>query len=217
MENKKIIICNFDKDKLSENANLMAGLMVSVVSQCAAKRSEQINHPYFGVGLDEFYDYSNKSIRVLIEQMRKKNICLLLANQNRDQLPKDVQAAVSMCRNKFIHTISDSDLNWVSNIYSKWFTKEQLVSIPYYTCIQDLHIPGKERNPKIISVPQFIGDYDFEWVHKLKYVSLHFAPYRWDILKEINESKKIIIKEDEENTTKSTGEILLPDGEMPEI
>ena len=199
MEEKKIIICNFDKDRLSENANLMAGLMVSVISQCAAKRSEHKNHPYFGVGLDEFYDYSNKSIRVLIEQMRKKNICLLLANQNRDQLPKDVQAAVSMCRNKFIHTISDSDLGWVSNIYSKWYTKEDLVSIPYYSCIQDLHVPGKERSPQIIKVPPFIGDYDWEWVHKLKYASLSKAPDRYSEIRNAIKREEIIVGKDSEN------------------
>lgn len=192
MEQRKIIICNLDKDMLSENANLIAGLIVSVISQCAAKRSENIPHPFFGVGLDEFYDYSNKSIRVLIEQMRKKNICLLLANQNREQLPKDVQAAVSMCQSKFIFTIADSDLNWVSNVYKKWFTKEQLVSIPYYFCIHDTHISGKVRNPKIVRTPFFIPDYDKEWANKLKYASLLSAPNRFKVLEELETKIKSV-------------------------
>lgn len=199
MENNKIIICNFDKNELSENANLMAGIILSIIAKCAAKRKESEPHPFFAIAADEFYEYANKHINVLIEQMRKKNVCLLLANQHRDQLPQQVQSAVSMCQSKFIHTPSDSDLNWVSNIYRKWFTKEEIISIPFYYCIQDAHISGKARAPYITPVPMYKGDYDWEYAHKLKFASLHFAPERWKVLEELKRSKNddVFIKSQE--------------------
>lgn len=207
MEQKKIIICNFDKDQLSENANLMAGIVISIITQCAAKRRENHKHPYFGVALDEFYEYANKHINVLIAQMRKKNVCLLLANQYRDQLPKDVQAAVSMCQSKFVHTPADEDLRWVSKIYNKWFTPEEIITMPFYSCIQDAHIGGKPRHPYMVKVAPFLPDYDWSYVHKLKFASLSFAPERYKLKEEIKRKKMEIIKHEEEEVS-MTGELL---------
>lgn len=197
MENNKIIICNFDNDKLSSNSNLMAGIILGIVAQCAAKRSENKSHPYFGVALDEFYDYANKSINVLIEQMRKKNVCLLLANQHRDQLPTHIQSAVSMCQTKFIHTPADNDLNWVSSLYKKWYTKDEIIEMPFFHCIHDVHISGKKRNPKMGPTPKYIGDYDWEYVHKLKFASLNGANSRYKLLEELNKQHNYYVEEDD--------------------
>lgn len=198
MENKKIIICNFDKDKLSDNANLMAGIITSIISQCAAKRREIVAHPYFAVAYDEFYEWANKHISTLIAQMRKKNICLLLANQYRDQLPADVQSAISMCQTKFLYTIADEDLSWVSGLYKKWFTKERIIGIPYYTCISDIHISGKSRNPKIRMQPPFIPEHDLEYANKLKYLSLGKAKDRSSLLLSIKTKLKTTLLEEDE-------------------
>jgi len=201
MENNKIIICNFDSDKLSSNSNLMAGLILGIVAQCAAKRRENQSHPYFAVALDEFYDYANKSINVLIEQMRKKNVCLLLANQHRHQLPTHIQAAVSMCQTKFIHTVADEDLSWVSNLYSKWYTKDEIIGMPFFSCIHDIHISGKPRKPWLYPTPKYVGDYDWEYAHKLKFASLSFAESRYKLLEEINKKQNAYYIDDEEIDT----------------
>lgn len=190
MEERKIIICNLDKNYLSENANLIASLLISVITQCAAKRKENNYHPYFAVALDEFYEYATKYINVLIEQMRKKNVCLLLANQNRDQMPKYIQSAVAMCQTKFIHTIAPEDIGWVKGLYKKWFTDDQLVSLPFYHYISDIHNDKSIRNPVIKKASEFIKEYDYNYVNKLKYASLSFAPSRYDLKKNMQESIK---------------------------
>lgn len=201
MENKKIIICNLDKDQLSENANLMAGVLVSIIAQCSAKRKGEASpdkHPYFALAMDEFYEYANKHINVLIEQMRKKNICVILANQNRDQIPTSVQSAVAMCQNKFIYTVADEDLSWVSNLYKKWFTKEMLVSIPFYSCVTDIHVAGKIRNPKIKMQPPYLPDNNWDYVKELKYYSLGKAKNRIDIIQSIKTKMKTVILDEHE-------------------
>jgi hypothetical protein len=201
MEKRKIIICNLDKDQLSENANLMAGVLVSIISQCSAKRKGDASpekHPYFALAMDEFYEYANKHINVLIEQMRKKNICVLLANQNKDQIPVSVQSAVAMCQNKFIYTVADEDLGWASGLYKKWYTKEQIISIPYYSCISDIHISGKVRSPKIKMQPPYIPDNNWDFAKELKYHSLGSARTREDIIKSIKTKQKTVVLDEHE-------------------
>jgi hypothetical protein len=216
MDERKIIICNFDMDYLSTNANLLSGLVISVITQCAAKRKGDASpelHPYFAVALDEFYEYANKHIRVLIEQMRKKNICMLLANQHREQMPsQDIKSAVSMCQFKFIHTPADADINWISNIYGKWFTKEQISSIPYFVCIHDEHKGGKSRRPKINQVPMFKPDFDWDYVKEEKYKSLEYAPERYNMLRMIKKRMNMeLISYGEE--VSFTGKIIMADNE----
>lgn len=209
MDQRKIIICNLDKDYLSENSNLMGAVLISILTQCAAKRKGDASpekHPYFAIAADEYYEYATKHINVLIEQMRKKNVCVMLANQNRDQIPNTSQSAVAMCQTKFIHTIADEDISWVSNIYRKWFTKEQLSSIPFWSCISDIHDPGKSKNPKIAMMPPFIPDHNWDYVGELKYYSLGKAPQRFKIAERIRIRNKTELLEDSEKIS-TTGEI----------
>lgn len=209
MNQKKIIICNLDNDKLSTNANLIAGMLVSVVAKCAANRKEddEVKSPYFAVAMDEFYEYANKHVSTLISQMRKKNVCVLLANQYREQLPsKDLQSAVSMCQFKFAHSPADVDLSYVESTYREWITKEEIKKMPYFHCIHDEHIPGKSREPFITPTPKFVPDYNWEYCKKLKYASLSRAPERWRIIKDLKRSAdEIIIGKDE---VSNTGDII---------
>lgn len=212
MEQRKIIICNLDNERLSGNGNLIAGMYISMIAKCAAKRSENGNHPYFALAADEFYEYANKHVSTIIAQMRKKKVIALLANQYREQMPKDVQSAVSMAQFKFIHRPADEDLNWVSNLYSQWFTKEQIMKMPYYHCISDEHDPYKERQPYITPVPPFIADYNWSYVHKIKYASLNAAPRRQDVLEELRKEKEeLILKASEDND--NSGDIIYDDFE----
>lgn len=219
INNKKIIICNFDYNYLSNNANLMAAMTISIIAKCAAKRKEddEVKSPYFAIAADEFYEYANRHISYLIAQMRKKNICMLLANQYRDQVPKDVQSAISMCQYKFIHTPADADVNWIANIYKDYFTKEEIIKIPFYHCIHDEHNPKKSRAPYITPTPMYRGDYNWEYVHKLKFASLHYAPYKNKVIEEINKKyeAKTIKKVENKNTDNAIpiGEIFY-DGEI---
>jgi hypothetical protein len=213
MNNKKIIIANLDNNYLSDNANFIAGMLISNIAKCAAKRKEndELCSPYFALAADEFYEYANKHIATIIAQMRKKNVCAILCNQYRDQMPDIVKSAVSMCQFKFIHTPADEDLSYVSSLYKDYFSKEQIIKIPFFSCIQDIHRPGKARNPFISQVPEFKGEYDWEYVHKLKFASLSNAPQRYKLLEEMTKEKVIETVNDTEKI--DTGEIFL-DGEI---
>jgi hypothetical protein len=213
MNEKKIIIANLDNNHLSNNGNLLAAMLISTIAKCAAKRKEdnEKESPYFAIAMDEFHEYANKHIATLISQMRKKNVCVLMANQYRDQTPqKEIQSAISMCQFKFIHTPASNDESWACKLYEDFLDKEKIIKMPFFYCIQDEHIPGKVRNPHITPVAPFIGDYDWAYVHKLKFASLSYAPYRYKILEEINKIKETnLVKE--ENI--STGEIIIDPGE----
>jgi hypothetical protein len=210
MNQKKIIIANLDNNYLSDNANFIAGMLISSIAKCAAKRKEddELCSPYFALAADEFYEYANKHIATIIAQMRKKNVCALLCNQYREQMkPEEVKAAVSMCQFKFIHTPADEDLGYVSNLYKDYFSKEQIIKLPFFNCIQDEHRPGKSRKPFITQVPQFRGDYDWEYVHKIKFASLSNAPQRYKLLEELNKEK--IVETVDDTKYIDTGEIML--------
>jgi hypothetical protein len=191
---------------------LIAGLLISVIAQCAAKRSENTFHPYFAIAMDEFYEYANKHISVLISQMRKKNVCVLLANQYRNQMTNaDIQDAVSMCQNKFIHTVADADLAWVTKLYDKWFDKKMIASIPYYHCIADIHNPGISKAPRFIATPEFIPDYNKEYGNMLKYASLSFAPNRYKLKEEIDISLLQRVEVDVDALGNNDEELILDD------
>lgn len=217
MNEKKIIIANLDNNHLSNNGNLLAAMLISTIAKCAAKRKEdnEKESPYFAIAMDEFHEYANKHIATLISQMRKKNVCVLLANQYRDQTPqKEIQSAITMCQFKFCHTPAPADEGIVAKEYQSFLDKDEIVKMPYFHCIQDIHIPGKQRKPYITSIPKFKGDYDWEYVHKLKFASLHFAPYRYKLLEDINKMQNIEIELQDDSI--NTGEIIISEGgEIP--
>lgn len=215
MNQKKIIIANFDNNHLSNNGNLLAAMLISIIAKCAAKRLEdnEKESPYFAVAMDEFHEYANKHIATLISQMRKKNVCVLLANQYRDQTPqKEIQSAISMCQFKFCHTPAPADESWVCKMYEDFLDKEKIIKMPFYFCIQDEHKPGKVRAPYITPVAPFIPDYNWEYAHKLKFASLNSAPYRHELLRELNKVNEINIIKD---SSINKGEILIPEGDFP--
>jgi hypothetical protein len=216
MNEKKIIIANLDNNHLSNNGNLLAAMLISTVAKCAAKRKEdnEKESPYFALAMDEFHEYANKHIATIISQMRKKNVCALLANQYRDQTPqKEIQSAISMCQFKFIHAPAQADIRYVVKEYRTFMDEDIIVKMPFFHCIQDEHKTGKPRNPFITPVPKYKGDYDWDYVHKLKFASLHSAPYRYKLIEEINKVK-VLDKVDQDETI-NTGEIILPEGELP--
>jgi hypothetical protein len=216
MNNKKIIIANLDNNHLSKNGDLLASMLISTISTCSAKRKEndEKESPYFAIAMDEFHAYANKHIATLISQMRKKNVCVLMANQYRDQTPqKEIQSAISMAQFKFVHTPAASDESWVCKMYEHFLEKEKIIKMPFFHCIQDVHVPGKERKPYISATPYFKGDYDWAYAHKLKFASLHYAPHRYKLVEEINKMKDV--KNVKIENAGPPGELLM--GELPEI
>jgi hypothetical protein len=191
-------------------------MLISTIAKCAAKRKEdnEKESPYFALAMDEFHEYANKHIATIISQMRKKHVCVLLANQYRDQTPqKEIQSAISMCQFKFIHAPAQADIKYVVREYRTFLEEDEIVKMPFFHCIQDEHKTGKERKPYIAPTPKFRGDYDWEYVHKLKFASLHFAPYRYKLIAEINKIKEV--KTIDKDDTIPTGEIILPEGGLP--
>jgi hypothetical protein len=216
MNQKKIIIANLDNNHLSNNGNLLAAMLISTIAKCAAKRKEdnEKESPYFAIAMDEFHEYANKHIATLISQMRKKNVCVMLCNQYRDQTPqKEIQSAISMAQFKFIHAPAQADIKYVIREYRTFLEEDNIVKMPFFHCIQDEHKTGKPRNPYIIPIPKYRGDYDWNYVHQLKFASLHYAPYRYKVLEEL---RKLEIKVTVEDGAIPTGEIILPEGEMPD-
>ena len=160
VKDRKIIICDFlaggvgGKGIGKENSAFLAELMVSKFQLIAETRN--IHSSLYPLYLDEFQTYTRTSsnIKDFIDLNRQRRMPVILINQRRYQLPKELQDAVDACGTKYILKLNNNDIKYYKQMYPQY--AEQIEKLNTRDYVADIRSYGKNfdflgRTPNIKS------------------------------------------------------------------
>lgn len=147
VKQRKIIICDFlaggvgGKGIGKENSKFLAELMVSKFQLIAETRN--INSSLYPLYLDEFQTYTSTSdnIKDFIDLNRQRRMPVILINQRRFQLPKELADAVDACGTKYILKINSNDWQHYKKMYPQY--EEEVKQLEHRQYIGDIRSYGK--------------------------------------------------------------------------
>ncbi|MBI3700540.1 MAG: ATP-binding protein [Afipia sp.] len=154
LQSSKVILINTDKDLLKDKRTEMFGrFFIAMLLQSAQERASlQREHrmPVFCY-IDECHDYiaNDTNITTLLDQARKMNIGLILANQRCAQVSPAVLDALCNVSIKQARALSDSDAHTLAR--NMQTTPEFLSSQPEQTFATSIR--GVTRNALSLQVP----------------------------------------------------------------
>ncbi len=97
MDEKKILLVNLSKGALGADVtNILGSLLLSTITSAAFNRidtPEYLRVP-FHLYLDEFQNYTNKTLTDMLSELRKFKVTLTLAHQYLHQLSEDIKHGV---------------------------------------------------------------------------------------------------------------------------
>lgn len=97
MDNGNMLIVNLAKGRLgADTANLLGGLIVSVIAAAALSRQatpQSERRPFF-LYIDEFHSFTTEALADMLSELRKYGLGLILAHQHASQLGQGVLDAI---------------------------------------------------------------------------------------------------------------------------
>ncbi|QNM84906.1 type IV secretion system DNA-binding domain-containing protein [Polaribacter pectinis] len=97
MDEKKILLVNISKGSLGVDvANILGSLLLSTITSASFNRIDTEEHLRvpFHLYLDEFQNYTNKTLTEMLSELRKFKVTLTLAHQYLHQLSDDIRYGV---------------------------------------------------------------------------------------------------------------------------
>lgn len=151
MDTRKILIMNFSKGRIGEDASALLGAMMITKIQLAAMSRidiEEEKRQDFYLYVDEFQNFATDSFATILSEARKYRLDLIIGHQYIEQLEEQVQAAVFgnvgtiMC-----FRIGAGDAEFLAQEFAPYFTEEDLVNLAKYNTYLKLMIDGVASNP----------------------------------------------------------------------
>lgn len=150
MDERKVLIVNLSKGRLGEDsANLLGALLLSTISLAAFTRAdipESERQPFF-LYIDEFQNFTTKSVVNMVSELRKFRIALCLAHQHLHQLEPDVRHAVLANMGTLISfRLGPEDAPIMARELAP-FETEDLINLPRHDIILKLMIDAAPCRP----------------------------------------------------------------------
>lgn len=147
MDEAKIVLVNLSKGLLGEDvAHLFGALFVSALGSAAFSRANILEHerrPFF-LFVDEFQNFTTKSLVNMMSELRKYKLGLTMAHQYMYQLEEDIRRSILGNTGTIIsfRTGLDDAKVLVREMYPV-FTEEDFLNLPNYSIYLKLMIDGK--------------------------------------------------------------------------
>jgi hypothetical protein len=151
MDDRKILIVNLSKGRLGEDsANLLGALLISTISLAAFTRAdipESERQPFF-LYIDEFQNFTTKSVVNMVSELRKFRVALFLAHQHLHQLEPDVRHAVLANMGTLISfRLGPEDAPLMAREFAAVFTADDLINLPRHDIILKLMVDAAPCRP----------------------------------------------------------------------
>lgn len=151
MDRAEILVVNLARGKLGEDtSSLLGSLLVTTIGLAAFSRADVSEHerrPFF-LYLDEFQNFTTKSVATMISELRKYRLGLVLANQHLSQLDPDVRDAVLGNVGTLIaFRMGPQDAAMVSREFEERFRPIDLMSLANHHIYLRLMIDGAPSKP----------------------------------------------------------------------
>lgn len=140
------LVVNLAKGKLGEDsANLLGSLLVTTIGLAAFSRAdvdEQARQPFF-LYLDEFQNFTTRSVADMASELRKYGVGLVLANQHLHQLSPELRHGILGNAGTLIaFRVGPEDAAFLGREFAPTFGPEDLMSLPNHRIYLKLMIDG---------------------------------------------------------------------------
>ncbi len=151
LDGSKILICNFSKGLIGEDAcTLLGSMLVTSIQLAALYRAKQPQHervPFF-LYIDECQTFATQSFVDMLSEARKYGLGLFMANQFLDQLHEKIRAAIlGNCGTLISFRVGANDAELLAKEFYPVFEPIDLVSLPRYSMYLKLMIDGAASQP----------------------------------------------------------------------
>ncbi len=151
MDERKLIIVNLSKGHVGEDvAHLIGALIISSINSAAFSRAdiaEPLREPFM-VYVDEFHNFTTRSLIGMLSELRKFGVGLILANQYLHQMEDDVRRAVFGNVGTLIcFRVGTEDAQILSREMYPTFAIEHFINLPNYSIYLRLIIDGVPSKP----------------------------------------------------------------------
>ena len=151
LDGSKILICNFSKGKIGEDACTLLGSMLVTTIQLSAlyraKQPENTRVPFF-LYVDECQTFATNSFVDMLSEARKYGLGVFMANQFLDQLHEKIRAAIlGNCGTLISFRVGATDAEILAKEFYPVFEAIDLVNLPRYTIYLKLMIDGASSMP----------------------------------------------------------------------
>lgn len=134
LDNNKIIIFKFNKDKMTNDAvNFIGGIAIKLVIVAAFARIKERWDDPFVILIDEAQNFVSESIKDVLYELRKYGISLMLMHQELEQMnkvPGLLNAIYNMVGSKITFATGEKDAPFISKVYSPKVDEEDVKSLP---------------------------------------------------------------------------------------
>lgn len=138
MDNKKILICNLSKGKLSEDISQVLGTTIITKIQLAAMRRAHIPEdkrvPYY-LYVDEFQNYATQSFVEMLSEARKYKLNIIIVEQSTSQQQEHnmintilANAAIVVC----FRTGNPEDEKIMLGQYRSFVKEGEIMNLPWF-------------------------------------------------------------------------------------
>jgi hypothetical protein len=151
LDEGKILICNFSKGEIGEDASsLLGSMLVTSIQLAALHRATQEEHrrkPFY-LYIDECHTFITLSFADILAEARKYKLSLFLAHQYIEQLDERVRAAIFGNVGTIISfRVGATDAEYLVKEFYPVFTEHDLVHLPRYAMYLKLMIDGTASQP----------------------------------------------------------------------
>ncbi len=134
LDNNKIILFKFSKDKMSsDRINFIGGIAIKLLIVGAFSRDKSMWNVPFTVWIDEAQDFINESIKDILYELRKYGLGLILMHQGLEQMkkvPELINAIYNNVGTSMTFTVGDFDAPFFANKYGPRVDEDDLKNLP---------------------------------------------------------------------------------------
>ncbi|PQJ11954.1 hypothetical protein CJD36_009180 [Flavipsychrobacter stenotrophus] len=147
LDGSKILLCNFSKGLIGEDAcTLLGSILVTSIQLAALYRARQPQYariPFF-LYIDEFSSFSTLSFCDMLSEARKYGLGVFMATQFLDQLHEKIRAAIlGNCGTLISFRVGSTDAELLAKEFYPTFDAIDLISLPRYAMYLKLMIDGQ--------------------------------------------------------------------------
>lgn len=151
MDNAKVLLVNLAKGQIGEDAaGLLGGLLVTTLGLASFSRQDipETERRDFILYLDEFQNFTTRSMTNMTSELRKYHVGLVLAHQYLFQLDQDVREAVLGNAGTIISfRLGASDANYLAQEFQPVFSQLDFINLPNHDILLRLMIDGTPSKP----------------------------------------------------------------------
>jgi len=169
LSTQKILICNFSKGQIGEDAAAILGSIIVTAIQGAAFARASVEPdkriPFY-LYIDEVHSFVTLSFADILAEARKYGLSVFLAHQYIEQLHEKIRAAIfGNVGTMIVFRVGATDATYLAKEFHPIFSEDDLVNLPKYSMYLKLMIDGATSKPfsaVTLSLPAITKSYKEE-------------------------------------------------------